>query len=95
MQKPLEELEELAEFYDFLEVMPKAIYAPLLENETIQSERQLEEIIKKIVKLGERVNIPVVATGNVHYLNPEDKIYRKILTPLSSRSQSHNRNRPS
>ncbi|MFS8650502.1 MAG: PolC-type DNA polymerase III [Caldibacillus sp.] len=92
MQKPLEELEELAEFYDFLEVMPKAIYAPLLENETIQSERQLEEIIKKIVKLGERVNIPVVATGNVHYLNPEDKIYRKILLHYQAGASAHNRN---
>lgn len=92
MQKPLEELEEMAEFYDFLEVMPKAIYAPLLENETIQSERQLEEIIKKIVKLGERVNIPVVATGNVHYLNPEDKIYRKILLHYQAGASAHNRN---
>lgn len=79
MQKPIEDLEEMARFYDFLEVMPKAVYAPLLENETIGSERQLEEIIKKIVKLGEKLNIPVVATGNVHYVNPEDKIYRKIL----------------
>ena len=39
----------------------------------------LEEIIGNIVKLGEKMNIPVVATGNVHYLNPNDKIYRKIL----------------
>src|SRR5699024_11447090 len=57
----------------------KPNYAPLLEQGVIQDQAHLESIIKNMVKLGEKVNKPVVATGDVHYLNPEDKIYRKIL----------------
>ncbi|WP_433749834.1 PolC-type DNA polymerase III [Falsibacillus pallidus] len=79
MQKAPEEVKEIASFYDYLEVMPKDIYKPLIEMELIQDEKSLEEIIGNIVKLGDELSIPVVATGNVHYLNPNDKIYRKIL----------------
>ncbi|RLQ95708.1 PolC-type DNA polymerase III [Falsibacillus albus] len=79
MQKAPEEVKELASFYDYLEVHPKDVYKPLIEMELVQDEKALEEIIGNIVKLGEELDIPVVATGNVHYLNPNDKIYRKIL----------------
>jgi DNA polymerase III subunit alpha, Gram-positive type len=79
MQKSPEEVEAMAGFYDYLEVMPKPVYAPLLEMELIRNEKSLEEIIGKIVTLGDKLGIPVVATGNVHYLNENDKIYRKIL----------------
>jgi DNA polymerase III subunit alpha, Gram-positive type len=79
MQKSPEEVEAVAGFYDYLEVMPKPVYAPLIEMELIRNEKSLEEIIGNIVRLGDKLNIPVVATGNVHYLNENDKIYRKIL----------------
>lgn len=79
MQKSPEEVEKIAGFYDYLEVMPKPVYAPLIEMELIRNEKELEEIITNIVKLGDKLEIPVVATGNVHYLNETDKIYRKIL----------------
>lgn len=79
MQKSPDEVEEIAEFYDYLEVHPKEVYAHLLELELVRDEKALEEIITNVVQLGEKLNIPVVATGNVHYLNPNDKIYRKIL----------------
>ncbi|MCA1040811.1 PolC-type DNA polymerase III [Bacillus infantis] len=79
MQKGPEEAEDLASFYDYLEVHPKAVYAHLIEMELVRDEKALEEIISNIVKLGEKLDIPVAATGNVHYLNPVDKIYRKIL----------------
>ncbi len=79
MQKSPEEVEKIAGFYDYLEVHPKAVYQPLIEMEFIKNEKSLEEIIENIVNLGEKLDIPVVATGNVHYLNPNDKIYRKIL----------------
>ncbi|WAA13569.1 PolC-type DNA polymerase III [Fervidibacillus halotolerans] len=75
-QKPTEELEEIGKFYDFFEVHPKEVYQT---GEVFESEKQVEDTIAKIVSLGEKLDIPVVATGNVHYLNPEDKIYRKIL----------------
>jgi DNA polymerase-3 subunit alpha (Gram-positive type) len=79
MQKSPEEVETFAHFYDYLEVMPKPVYAPLIEMELVRDEKALEEIISNIVKLGDKLGIPVVATGNVHYLNENDKIYRKIL----------------
>jgi DNA polymerase-3 subunit alpha (Gram-positive type) len=79
MQKGGEEAEQLATFYDFLEVHPPDVYKPLIEMEYVRDEAALRQIITNIVQLGEKLRIPVVATGNVHYLNREDKIYRKIL----------------
>ena len=89
--KPMEELEEIARFYDFLEVQPKDVYRPLLSAKEIENETQLEEIIRKIVQLGKRVEIPVCATGDVHYLNPEDKLYRKILVESQGGANPLNR----
>ncbi|MGF3102597.1 PolC-type DNA polymerase III [Rossellomorea sp. DUT-2] len=79
MQKGKEEVEEKAQFYDYLEVHPKEVYQHLIELDLVQSQKNLEDIIKNIVDLGKKLDIPVVATGNVHYLNENDKIYRKIL----------------
>src|SRR5690606_16368367 len=79
LQKSEEEAERVAAFYDYIEVQPPHHYAPLIEKELIQNEAQVLEIIGKLVKLGERMNKPVVATENVHYLEEHDKIYRKIL----------------
>jgi DNA polymerase III subunit alpha, Gram-positive type len=79
MQKSPEEVEASAGFYDYLEVMPKEVNAPLIEMELVSDENAMEDIIAKIVNLGDKLGLPVVATGNVHYLNENDKIYRKIL----------------
>ncbi len=79
MQKGREEVEEKAEFYDYLEVHPKQVYQHLIELELVQESKNLEDIIVNIVELGKKLDKPVVATGNVHYLNETDKIYREIL----------------
>lgn len=79
MQKSEEEAEEVASFYDFIEVQPPSNYAHLLEKDLVQNEAQILDIIKKLVAMGERMGKPVVATGNVHYIEPHDKIYREIL----------------
>lgn len=79
MQKSPEEVEGAARFYDYLEVMPKEVNAPLIEMELVSDEKAMEDIIAKIITLGDKLGLPVVATGNVHYLNENDKIYRKIL----------------
>ncbi|MED0687654.1 PolC-type DNA polymerase III [Anoxybacillus ayderensis] len=91
MQKGIEEAEAIAPFYDFLEVHPPEVYAPLIEMEYVRDEAALKEIITNIVQLGERLGIPVVATGNVHYINREDKIYRKILIHSQSGGNPLNR----
>ncbi|WP_066288934.1 PolC-type DNA polymerase III [Bacillus sp. FJAT-29937] len=91
MQKSPEEVEDMAAFYDYIEVHPKAVYAHLIELELIRNEKALEEIIGNIVQLGDKLGLPVVATGNVHYLNPNDKIYRKIL--ISSQGGANPLNR--
>ncbi|WP_017753794.1 PolC-type DNA polymerase III [Calidifontibacillus oryziterrae] len=84
MQKSPEETEEIAQFYDYLEIQPPENYAHLIEKEMIQNEQALQEILTNIVKLGEKVNKLVVATGNVHYLNKEAHLYRKILIASQS-----------
>lgn len=93
MQKGTEEVEEIATFYDYIEVHPKEVYAHLIELELVQNETKLEDIISKLVTLGEKLDIPVVATGNVHYLNPNDKIYRKILVNSQGGANPLNRHR--
>ena len=79
LSKSVDEVEELAHFYDFLEVHPPEIYAPLIEREVVQTEAQILDIIRNVVTLGERTSIPVVATGNVHYVEEHEKQYREIL----------------
>ncbi|OZI11529.1 PolC-type DNA polymerase III [Bacillaceae bacterium SAS-127] len=79
MQKGSEEAEKKAAFYDYLEIHPKEVYAHLLELELVRDDHALEDILSNIVEIGEKMNLPVCATGNVHYLNPTDKIHRKIL----------------
>ncbi|MDR7072178.1 PolC-type DNA polymerase III [Fictibacillus barbaricus] len=91
MQKPMEEVEKIASFYDYLEIQPPSNYYHLIEKELVQDEMNLREILGNIVKLGEKLDKPVVATGNVHYLNPEDAIYRKIL--ISSQGGANPLNR--
>ncbi|HHY74661.1 MAG TPA: PolC-type DNA polymerase III [Bacillus bacterium] len=93
MQKSPEEAEEIAQFYDYLEIQPPSNYYHLIEKELIRNEQALLAILRNIVKLGEKLGKLVVATGNVHYLNVEDHIYRKILiasqggNPLNRQTQ--------
>ncbi len=77
--KNAKELERIARFYDFLEVQPEANHEPLLRSGKIISRDKLREIIKAVVGLGERLNIPVVATGDVHFLNSSDAVFRSII----------------
>ncbi|MCM3765730.1 PolC-type DNA polymerase III [Neobacillus niacini] len=91
MQKSPDEVESVATFYDYIEVMPKPVYAPLIEMELVRNEKALEQIIGNIVALGDKLGIPVVATGNVHYLDENDKIYRKILVSSQGGANPLNR----
>lgn len=79
MQKSPEEAEKVAAFYDYIEVHPKPVYAHLIERNIVRDEWTIEDIIRKLVKLGKKLGKPVVATGNVHYLDPNDGVFRQIL----------------
>lgn len=70
---------EVAKYYDFIEVMPPVIYAPLIAKEQVKDMEELQTIIKSLIEVGDRLGKPVLATGNVHYLEPEDEIYREII----------------
>jgi DNA polymerase-3 subunit alpha (Gram-positive type) len=74
-----EEIEAIAEEYDYLEIQPLGNNDYLVRSEQVSNKDYLKEINRKIVALGEALNKPVVATGDVHFLDPEDEIYRRIL----------------
>ncbi len=74
-----EELEKIASFYDYLEIMPTFNNYFMIENGTVRDEEDLRSLNRKVLALGKRMGKPVVATCDVHFLDPEDEIYRKIL----------------
>ena len=75
------ELQRLVRFYDYLEIQPLGNDMFMLRDEksTVKTVEDLKEINRKIVRLGEQCGKPVCATCDVHFLDPEDEIYRRIL----------------
>lgn len=76
--KNRQELAEIAGFYDYLEIQPLLHYKPLLKNESISSLESIKDYHRQIIEIGNQLDRPVVATGDVHFLNPEDAIYRDV-----------------
>lgn len=72
-------INNLVKFYDYLEIQPLGNNAFLLRNGTVESVEDLKYINKTIIELAKRANKPVVATCDVHFLNPEDEVFRRVL----------------
>ncbi|HZK87849.1 MAG TPA: PHP domain-containing protein, partial [Anaerovoracaceae bacterium] len=74
-----DEIEDIVNFYDYLEIQPLINNQFLIENGTVKDKEALKDINRKIVALGVKYGKPVVATCDSHYTTPEEALYRKIL----------------
>nr|WP_125153735.1 PolC-type DNA polymerase III [Clostridium rectalis] len=77
--KSQEELQNILSFYDYLEIQPLANNDFMIRNGIVKDKEELKKINKRICDIGEENNKPVVATCDVHFLDPEDEVFRKIL----------------
>ncbi|SNR89020.1 DNA polymerase-3 subunit alpha [Anaerovirgula multivorans] len=76
---PIEAIEKIAQYYDYLEIQPLDNNKFLIEKGMLNGYEDLKNINSKIVKMGEKLGIPVIATGDVHFLHQYDEYYRRIL----------------
>ena len=70
------------DFYDYLEIQPLGNNAFMVESDKVTSVNSMEDIMdlnRKIVRLGEQFHKPVVGTCDVHFMDPEDEVYRRII----------------
>lgn len=81
-EEPEETIAKIVSFYDYLEIQPNGNNRFMIANEDIsliQSEKDIEDMNRRICQLGEQFDKPVCATCDVHFLNPEDEVYRRII----------------
>lgn len=77
--KPEADLNSIASFYDYLEIQPIGNNRFMVRNGTAADDEALRDYNRKIVELGDRLGLPTVATCDVHFMDPEDEVYRRVL----------------
>ena len=90
---PEQEIARLVNFYDYLEIQPLGNNQFMIadeRNDMVHSEEDLKEINRNIVKLGEQFKKPVVATCDVHFMDPQDEVYRRIIMAGNGFSDADN-----
>jgi len=78
LNKSVEEAEGVAEFYDVLEIQPLTFYEHLVDKGLVASTAHLQAAIRTVIEIGRKLGKPVIATGNVHYAHPRQKLFRDI-----------------
>ncbi|MGN1473929.1 MAG: PolC-type DNA polymerase III [Eubacteriales bacterium] len=73
------DIDTIASFYDYLEIMPLSNNRFLIDEGKVKNEEGLRDLNRRVVAIGERIGKPVCATGDAHFLDPEDEVYRKII----------------
>mgnify|MGYP000149304878 CR=1 FL=1 len=74
-----EELKKIASYYDILEIQPLGNNAYMVRDGKVDSEEDIKNFNRTVIKLGEDLHKPVIATGDVHFTEPEDAAYRAVL----------------
>jgi DNA polymerase-3 subunit alpha (Gram-positive type) len=78
-KRPYDELKKIAEYYDVLEIQPLGNNGYMVREGKVDSEERIKDFNRTVIKLGDDLHKPVIATGDVHFQEPEDAIYRAVL----------------
>ena len=88
--KDKEELEKIANFYDYIEIQPVGNNNFMIGKGIVKNEKEIQEFNRKLYELGKEMGKPVVATGDVHFMDPNDGVYRSILMASKGFSDADN-----
>ncbi len=86
-EKSESEIEEIAKFYDYLEIQPICNNRFLVEEGRIADDEGLRDLNRRVVALGDKLGIPVVATCDAHFMDDEDELFRKVLVSIKFKDQ--------